>query len=116
MVATQTLPSRSSKRLQLISPESPSAFVNTSVRPLMYVDKPPLVGSDPETSVAVPEQLIRIDIAVREAAHSRFIALRIGYGFEFVGDDLPESCAAHADDQSPSSDLVISPSRIPGVA
>jgi hypothetical protein len=30
------------------------------------MDKPPRVGSDPKTSIAVPEQFIGIDITVRK--------------------------------------------------
>ena len=33
---------------------------------VIYMDEPPLHGPDPEASIAVPEQSIRIDIAVRE--------------------------------------------------
>ncbi len=54
------------------------------------MDKPPLVGPDPETTIAVPEQFIRINIAVREQ--------RIGIdcaanrvAFEFVAHDLLKS-------------------------
>ena len=57
----------------------------------MYMDEPPLQGSDPETSIAVPEQFIRIDIAVRS---SRFgwIAPRIGYDSTLS----PASCMSPA--------------------
>ena len=71
----------------------------------MYMDEPPLVGSDPETSIAVPEQLIRIDIAVREQS------IRIGCAsnrvrFDVVADELHESCAVMAINSRPSSALL----------
>ena len=61
-----------------MSPESPSDFVNTSVLPLCIWISPRCVGSDPKTSIAVPEQFIRIDIAVRKHRFG-LVALRIGY-------------------------------------
>ena len=64
----------------------------------MHVDQPPLVGSDPEASIAVPEHLIRMDVAVgqrRIGTHGA--ANRVG--FEFVSNDLPESSTHDPSDQ-----------------
>ena len=91
-LANQTLPSRSSKRLQVMSPESPSDFVNTSVLPSCIWISPRCVGSDPETSIAVAEQFIRIDLAVRK---QRF---RFGCAPEsdMIRVCLPASCLSPA--------------------
>jgi hypothetical protein len=62
----------------------------------VYVDEPALVGSDPETPIAVPEQFIRIDVTVRKQRIRIHSAVN-RVGFDFVADDLPESCATHAD-------------------
>ena len=60
----------------------------------MYMDEPPLVGSDPETSIVVPEQFIRIDFTVRQQ-RIRIDCAANRVRFDFVADDLLESCAAH---------------------
>ena len=61
----------------------------------MYMDEPTLMGSDPETSIAVPEQLIRIDLMIREQRIAIDCAMdRVRFN-SFAGD-LPESGAAHA--------------------
>ena len=57
----------------------------------MYMDEPPLHGSDPEASIAVPEQSIRIDIAVLEHSFG-LIAPRIGYDSSLS----PASCMSPA--------------------
>ena len=64
----------------------------------MHVDQPPLVGSDPEPSIAVPEQLIRINFAVGQRRIGvQGAANRVG--FEFVTNDLPESSTSDPNDQ-----------------
>jgi len=62
----------------------------------MYMDEPPLYGSDPETSIAVPEESIRIDIAVREQS-VRIDWPSNGIWFEVVTDELQESCGVDRD-------------------
>ena len=64
----------------------------------MYMDEPPLYCSDPETTIAVPEQSIRIDIAVRE----QFIGIVCASNrirFNFVADELQHACAVHGNEQ-----------------
>jgi len=58
---------------------------------VMYMDEPPLYGSDPETAIAVPEEPIRIEIAVRERS-VRIDWASNGIWFEVVTDELQESC------------------------
>jgi len=58
------------------------------------MDEPTLLGSDPETSIAIPEQFIRIDIAVRE----RSIRIDCAWNWirgDFAAGELHESGAAH---------------------
>ena len=60
----------------------------------MYMDEPPLYCPDPEASIAVTEQSIRIDIAVRE----QFIRIDCTSNrirFNFVADELQHPCAVH---------------------
>ena len=61
---------------------------------LMHVDEAPFHGSDPETSIAIPEQSIRIDIVVREQS------IRTGCAsnwirFDLAVDELQESSVVH---------------------
>ena len=60
----------------------------------MYMDEPPLYGSDPEASIAVPEESIRIEIAVREQS-IRIACASNRIRFEVVTDELHESCGVH---------------------
>ena len=78
------------------------------------MDEPTLVGSDPESSIAVAEQLIRIDIAVREQR------LGIDRATNRVRSTLPAmTCLSPAPRMAtntcPSSVLLRSSIRIPGV-
>ena len=64
----------------------------------MYMDEPPLHCPDPEASIAVPEQSIRIDIAVRE----QFIGIDCASNrirFNFAADELQYACAMHGNEQ-----------------
>src|ERR1039457_6976095 len=94
-VETQILPSRSSKRPAMMSPDRPSDFLNTSVRPIYTWTSPPLVGSDPETTISIPKQFIRIDFTVRHR-RIRIDCAANRVRFDFVADELPESGAPHA--------------------
>ena len=81
----------------MILPDRPHLFREYICATVMHMDQPALVGSDPETSIAVPEQLIRIDVAVgqrRIGVHGA--ANRVG--FEFVTNDLPESSTSDPND------------------
>src|SRR5215471_13564132 len=70
----------------------------------MHVNQATLVGSNPEPSVSVPEELIRIDITVRkQRVRSHCGTYRIR--FEFATGDLLTSGAAHAKYESPVIDL-----------
>src|SRR5271165_2682820 len=62
------------------------------------MDESPLYGSDPETAIAVPEESIRIEIAVREQS-VRIDRASNGIRFEVVTDELQESCAVHSNQQ-----------------
>src|SRR5579863_2362991 len=64
----------------------------------MNVDQPPLVGSDPETSIAVPEQLVRMDVAVGQRRIGEHGAAN-RVGFESVTNHLPESSTHDPGDQ-----------------
>jgi hypothetical protein len=59
--------------------------------PVMYMDQPALDGSDPETSIAVPQHTIRVDIAILEK-YLRIDRAAHRIRFEFVPDELQESC------------------------
>jgi hypothetical protein len=65
---------------------------------LMYMDEPPLHCSDPEASIAVPEQSIRIDIAVPERS-IRIDCASNWIRFEFVAGELHEPCAVNGNQQ-----------------
>jgi hypothetical protein len=58
---------------------------------VMDMDEPALYCSDPETSIAVPEESIRIEIAVRERS-IRIACASNGIRFEVVTDELHEPC------------------------
>ena len=65
----------------------------------MHMEQPALVGSDPETPVPVPQQLVRIDVVVgHQGVRADGAAKRVG--FEFAAGDLPESSTSDADDES----------------
>jgi hypothetical protein len=79
------------------------------------VDEAALVGSDPETSIAVPEKFVGIDNAVGEQAIAvGRIPNRMGY--EPVSCKLQESSPLTPTSTCPSSVRVRSPTRIPGVS
>src|SRR5208283_4636645 len=61
---------------------------------VMYMNEPPLHCPNPEASIAVPQQSIRIDIAIREQfIRIDFASNRIR--FNFVADELQHACAVH---------------------
>src|SRR5690348_15065267 len=65
----------------------------------MYVEKPPLVGSNPKTPITVPQKLVRIDLAVRKQRipiHRAVNRIR----FELVRNQLLESCTADSNQHS----------------
>src|ERR1700687_2080590 len=65
----------------------------------MHMNQPALIGSDPETSAAIPEQLIRIEIAVGEdrirvdGAVNRVL-------FKLIAGNLFESSTSDANDEA----------------
>src|SRR5215471_18699086 len=62
---------------------------------MMDMDEAPFVRSDPYTSIAVPEQFIRIDLAVvKESISIDWTADRVR--FDFVGNELLEACVAYS--------------------
>ena len=58
----------------------------------MDMDEPPLNGSDPETSIAVAEQSIRIDIGIPQQPMRVDSALN-RIRLDLVAGELQESCA-----------------------
>jgi hypothetical protein len=62
------------------------------------MNEPPLYGSDPEASIAVPEQSIRIDIAVtQELVPVDWASNRIRS--DLIVGELQESRAVHGNQQ-----------------
>jgi hypothetical protein len=60
------------------------------------MDESPFHSSNPETSIAIPEESIRIDIMILENP----IGIDCGpkwVGFDFVADELHESRCVHRD-------------------
>ena len=107
VVATQILPSRSSKRLQLISPESPSAFANTSVLPLRMWTSPrwwvPIQRPPSRSRRSLLESTLR---SGEQAIAIGRVPNRIG--LELVSGEPQESSAAHPDQHL----SVVGPSEI----
>src|SRR5262249_39979770 len=68
------------------------------------MDEPPLVSSDPETSIAIPEKLIGINLKVLEQRILIDHAMDWIW-FGFVTSELPESCAAEANEQTSITSL-----------
>jgi hypothetical protein len=69
------------------------------IRPaLMHVDESSLYGSDPETSIAITEQPVRIDVTIRE--RSRAVDCSSNrIRFELVANKPHESSAVQSDQQ-----------------
>ncbi len=61
----------------------------------MYVNKPFLVGSDPEASVAIPQQFVSVDFAFREQSVAVSRAME-GKSVELVCYEFLESTSTHA--------------------
>src|SRR5208337_439990 len=59
---------------------------------MMYMDEAPLHCADPQTSIAVPEQFVRIDFVVPQQT-IRIVRASNRIHFHFVADELHESCA-----------------------
>ena len=60
----------------------------------MYMDEPALDCSDPKASIAIAEDPIRIEIAIREQSIGIDCASN-GIRFEVVTGELHDSCAVH---------------------
>ena len=60
---------------------------------MMYVDKPPLVGSDPEPPITVSQELVRIDVVIRKQRIPIGRAINTVW-FELVPKQALESCSA----------------------
>jgi hypothetical protein len=58
------------------------------------MDQSSIHGSDPEASIAVPQEFIRIDIAVRKQS-ARIDCASNRIRFDFAASELQESCAMH---------------------
>lgn len=76
----------------------------------MYMDEPPLMGSDSQPAVAIPQQLLRIDLAVGKESVAIHRAVNRNCA-EFIGDDLLEPCAEMPNISRPSPEAAISPTR-----
>ena len=98
-MATQTLPSRSSKRLKMRSPERPSDSRKYICSAVMYMYEPPVECSDPETAIVVPEKSVGID---------GLPAPGIGYNsaFPWTSCLIPPGIAMNSSPSSPSIQII----------